>query len=68
MATTSNYIQWPTHRRKAVERRRNKNKIAKGIISGKAPRKEAINTARLEVAVDQKPLVVVSQTSDQETD
>lgn len=68
MATTSNYIQWPTHRRKAAERRRNKNKIAKGIIHGQAPRKETTNTARVEVATYQKPMVVVHQTGDQETD
>lgn len=68
MATTSNYIQWPTHRRKAVERRRNRKAITKGVIRGKAPRKETANTARMETATNQESLVVVHQAGDQETE
>lgn len=68
MATTSNHIQWPTHKRKAAERQRNRKAITKGVIHGKAPRKETTNTARLEVATHQEPMVVVHQTDDQETD
>jgi hypothetical protein len=68
MATTSNYIQWPTHRRKAAERQRNRKAITKGVINGKASRKETKNTARLESATDQEPLVVLYQANNQETD
>jgi hypothetical protein len=68
MATTSNYIQWPTHRRKAAERQRNRKAITKGVISGKASRKETTNTARMETATNQESLVVVHQTGNQETD
>lgn len=67
MATTSNYIQWPTHRRKAAERRRSRKAITKGVINGKASRKETTNTARVEVATNQEPMVVVHQAGDQET-
>lgn len=38
MATTSNFIQWPTHRRKAAQRKRSRKAITKGLISGKASR------------------------------
>jgi hypothetical protein len=68
MATTSNHIQWPTHKRKAAERQRNRKAITKGVINGKAPRKETKNTDRLETATDQKPLVVLHQADAQETD
>jgi hypothetical protein len=67
MATTSNYIQWPTHRRKAAERRRSRKAITKGVINGKASRKETTNTARVEMATNQEPMVVVHQAGDQET-
>lgn len=36
MATTSNYIQWPTHKRKAAQRKRSRKAIMRGVISGKA--------------------------------
>jgi hypothetical protein len=68
MATTSNHIQWPTHKRKAAERQRNRKAITKGVINGKASRKETKNTDRVETATDQKPLVVLYQADDQETD
>lgn len=68
MATTGNYIQWPTHRRKAAERRRARKNKQRGLWSGQTPRQETPNTARMETATNQESLVVVHQTGNQETD
>lgn len=34
MATTSNFIQWPTHRRKAAQRRRTRKFLRKANFNG----------------------------------
>lgn len=50
MATTSNFIQWPTHRRKAAQRKRSRKAITKGLINGKASRTMAAVSAPLGIA------------------
>lgn len=68
MATTSNVIQWPTHKRKAAERRRTRKKYQRGIWRGKASGQETKNTVRMENATNQESMVVVYQTDYQETE
>jgi hypothetical protein len=68
MATTSNVIQWPTHKRKAAERRRTRKNKQRGLWRGKTSGQETKDTARMESATNQESLVVVYQTSYQETD
>lgn len=68
MATSSNLIQWPTHKRKAAERRRFRKSKLRGLWRGKTPGQETQNTARMENATNQEPLVVVHQTDNKETD
>jgi hypothetical protein len=68
MATTSNVIQWPTHKRKAAERRRTRRDKQRGLWVGKTSSNETKNTVCLETATNQESLVVVYQTEYQETD
>ncbi len=68
MATTSNYIQWPTHRRKAVERRRNRNKIQRGQTSGKAPSNTNPNAHVMAETLLPKPVASLHQAETEKDD